>query len=447
MAKVSKNLVSIEIPIRTVGMDNIYVPEVIWDKPNNNVHTTAKAYARLSKAERQDLTLSDLEILHIRIEDIKMKLGKYIRDNDTRGLTKEQIRDNIYRVLGYEDENSVKTKTHPNTVLSYIEDYIHRCVQDGTKSRGTITQYNRLRLVMESKYQHTRFDDIDKDWVCEFSTYIRSNQSIKYTYKGEEKLYERGAISIDTANNILKNLKAILRDAYKQGVTNTDMSLRVDKIKTINNITRDTDYYLTLDEIMSIYNHTPTDDICKDGSRVSAQTLTTAKHIYLLCCTLGQRISDVCKGFSSSDVREQDGVKYVEIVQDKTGKYITALLDIPLFGNLAERIFVHYDYNIPSMSAQRINEYIKLIARQIGGSFTRTHKYQEEKNGEIHNRETPIHDLISTHDGRRSFVSAYIDAGYSWEQISKMTGHSSRDMVQLYTKISTAKQTINAFKK
>lgn len=443
MAKVDKHNISIEIPIRTVGMDNIYVPSKIWDVSNANVHTTATAYNKLTKAERQDLSLIDLEVYHRRIDDIKTIIGTYLRDTDTRQYTKEQLRGDLYALLGYADDSN--NKRLPTTIHSYIEDYIHRCEADNNKSKGTLSQYRQLLSVFEAKYQTTKFSDIDKSWEQEFKVFIRNSQSFRYTYRGEERLYEREDKSVGTANNLIKNLKVILRDAYKQGITSTDISLLIDKIKTVN-IARDTDYYLTLNQINSLHTYTPIDDIDNDGGKVSAQTLTVAKDLFLLCCTLGQRVSDIECGISPEQIKVQDGIRYVEILQSKTGKYITALLDIPIIGDIAGQIVDRYSNNVPSMRGQRINEYIKIVARQIGGDFSRTHKYQTEKNGTIYDHETPIHDLVSTHDGRRSFVSIFVDAGYSWEQISMMTGHSSKDMVQLYTKISTAKQTINAFK-
>lgn len=444
---------SIELDAKTENQESIYIPSKLWDSKIGNLKLTSTSYAGLTRMERADYSYEMLQMYATRIEELTHKLRAYLISTDTQHLTERQLRTDIYRYIGYEDRGKDKTnKTQRradgcNTLLGYYDVFIQ--TKRETISPQTLKQYERLRGILEAKYQDTRFSDIDSDWAERFRVFIRGAQSFKYRYQGQDKTFEKESLSVDSANNIIKNIKVLLSTAYKQGVTSTDLSVKFDKIKEVDIAVRETDYYLTLDEIRLMHQYTPTDDVCK-GAKVSATTLTTAKNLFLLCCTLGQRVSDIEGGFAPDRIKEiatDEGTKkYIDIVQKKTGKNVSVLLDTPIFGDIALQIFESYNYNIPSMTGQNINKYIKIVGRQIGDSYNRQHKYQTEKNGNVVDMATPIHELLTSHDGRRSFVSVAVDQGYTPEQISTMTGHSSRDMIDLYNKLSQVRKTLNAFK-
>lgn len=445
---------SIELDIKTENQESIYIPAKIWDSKVGNLKITSTSYAGLTKMERADFSYDMLQLYATRIETLTHKLRAYLMCTDTQQLSERQLRADIYRSIGYVDKSN-KSKTAKtqrradgcNTLLDYYDVFIQSKKED--ISAETLKQYERLRGILEAKYQDTRFTEIDNDWVEKFKVFIRGAQKFRYSYQGQEKTFAKEALSVASANNIIKNIKVLLSTAYKQGVTSIDLSVKFDKIKAVDIAVRETDYYLTLDEIRAMHQYTPMDDVC-NGYKVSATTLTTAKNLFLLCCTLGQRVSDIEGGFTPDRVKEittDEGTKkYIDIVQKKTGKSVSVLLDTPIFGDIALQIFESYNYNIPSMTGQNINKYIKVVGKQIGDSYNRLHKYQVEKNGDVLDMATPIHELLTSHDGRRSFVSVAVDQGYTPEQISTFTGHSSRDMIDLYNKLSQVRKTINAFR-
>lgn len=441
---------SFEIDVKTESQESMYIPSKLWDSKIGNIKLTSTSYAGLAKVEKADFAFEHLQAYSVRIETLTHKLRTYLMCTDTQQLSDRQLRAEIYKVLGYDIRGKSKGKRDVasiNTLLDYYDVFIQTKRED--ISAETLKQYERLRGILEAKYQDARFTEIDNDWVEKFKVFIRGSQDFKYNYQGKEKTFSKEALSVASANNIIKNIKVLLSTAYKQGVTSTDLSVKFDKIKAVDIAVRETDYYLTLDEIRAMHQYTPMDDVC-NGYKVSATTLTTAKNLFLLCCTLGQRVSDIEGGFTPDRIKEIDTnegtKKYIDITQKKTGKNVSVLLDTPIFGDIALQIFEYYNYNTPQMTPQNINKYIKIVGRQIGDSYNRQHKYQVEKNGNVLDMASPIHELLTSHDGRRSFVSIAIDQGYTAEQISTFTGHSSRDMIDLYNKLSQVRKTINAFR-
>lgn len=86
---------------------------------------------------------------------------------------------------------------------------------------------------------------------------------------------------------------------------------------------------------------------------------------------------------------------------------------------------------MPSISKDVINKNIKRIAQEAGicGEELQSYHYQ----GENQPRETKRsrYECISTHTGRRTFISMLVARGWNYEQISKYTGQTIK-MVEHY---------------
>lgn len=451
MLKVTSKGKVCEVEVKTAGGDNIYIPPKIWDNNLHNIKTTDTAYNTLTKVDRADYPLPYLRDIALRIDDIYHRTKMYLMSTDMSGLTVVQMRDTIKHTLGYSGSSKRAVADNSDTILDYYDYFLESKVREDNVSQATIKQYERMRSVIEAQYQDTRFSDITDVWVDKLKVFLRDSQCFKYVYRGVEKEYKQEALSVVASNNILKNLKNMLSHAYKHGKTQVNVADRITKRKNVEVDAKATDIYLTKDEIVGLHNYTPQDTtmvISGKNTKVSAKTLSVARDLFVLCCVLGQRVSDIEGGFSPervlSQMTDSGTIRYIDITQKKTNTKVSVLLSSSLFGDIAEQIFARYDNNVPAMSGQKINIYIKEVVRQLG--LSRTHTYQEEKGGVITEHTKPIYELITSHIGRRSFVSNAIICGYSSDDIMTMTGHSSKDMVDLYNKLSTLHRTLNAFK-
>jgi integrase len=197
--------------------------------------------------------------------------------------------------------------------------------------------------------------------------------------------------------------------------------------ETLKDKNQDDEIALRDDEILKLYNHKcqdPKDEIIKD--------------VFLLECTTGQRISDTSR--INDSVKTVGGVDLIELVQRKTGKRIV----IDLIFDIAKKILVDkYNYNVPSITgntkmAERdvINPRIKHICKEAGVGVDETvtlikHIAGKDKADEI---TVPRYTKVSTHTGRRTFVTMLSLRGWNYEQIGKYTGQTEIDTVKLYDK-------------
>jgi len=177
------------------------------------------------------------------------------------------------------------------------------------------------------------------------------------------------------------------------------------------------------DEVLKLYNYqcdNERDELIKD--------------VFLLECTIGQRISDTSR--TSDNTQNIQGVDIIKLVQQKTSKSIS----INLIFEIAKSILVDkYKYNIPriatsaSLEKDAINRRIKVIAKDAGiDGFEKsiTHKAGDPKPIVT---EVPRYEMISTHTGRRTFVTMLALRGWPYEKIGRYTGQTPKT-VELYDK-------------
>ena len=107
-------------------------------------------------------------------------------------------------------------------------------------------------------------------------------------------------------------------------------------------------------------------------------------------------------------------------------------MEVGIIFDIAKEILVDkYHCHLPPVSKDTINKNIKRIAREAGikGEELQSYHYQ----GENQPKETklPRYECISTHTGRRTFISMLVARGWNYEQISKFTGQTVK-MVEHY---------------
>ena len=104
-------------------------------------------------------------------------------------------------------------------------------------------------------------------------------------------------------------------------------------------------------------------------------------------------------------------------------------LSIPL-NNISKSILEKYEYQLPNISNQKMNEYIKEVFKEL--KFTdeikKTMKYGDqlvEINSEFYKR-------ISSHTARRSFITIMKNKRVPDKVIMSYTGHTSLEVFNAY---------------
>jgi integrase len=157
-----------------------------------------------------------------------------------------------------------------------------------------------------------------------------------------------------------------------------------------------------------------------------AGRLENARALFLLSCYTGLRFSDV----AALRPEHQKG-EWLQLTAQKTGEKLT----VPLRGNRAVPLLTKlWAGEVRAISNQKLNQYIKDVARMAELDTPTEHV---EYRGSQRTSETlPKYELISSHTGRRTFVTLSLEGGLSWETIMKATGHKDFKSFRRYIQVT-----------
>jgi len=172
-------------------------------------------------------------------------------------------------------------------------------------------------------------------------------------------------------------------------------------------------FWLTWDEVKLLEEFTHFDD---GHNKV--------KDLFVLNCYLGLRDSDFRKVLEEN-IQEMEGVKVVQISTTKDKE----LIPVPI-SKRADKILQKYNYTLPTYSQQKINEYIKMVAKAAGikGDFKEV-KHSGREQIEV---VKPRWKCVTTHTARRTFARYWADSGKDINMLSKFLGHSSPHITMQY---------------
>lgn len=128
-----------------------------------------------------------------------------------------------------------------------------------------------------------------------------------------------------------------------------------------------------------------------------------------------------CTGFAYVDLYDFDYTKHVKLVDGKKFIFkhrvkVNSEAIIPLF-NATKKILEKYNFQLPKITNQRYNAYLKEVAEIVG-----------------------INKTLTTHTARKTFANLALNEGFSIEVVSKMLGHCTTSVTQsTYAAVNTTR--------
>lgn len=320
--------------------------------------------------------------------------------------------------------------SHPENIVIFqkiLKDYINNCMDnkdtkplniiaflrrsilnDATISDGTKTNYNKGVTALKAFFEFR--ENAGKGAISEFRQFTTelfwdmADFLVKHYKQPNGKPY-----AMRSVNDILKLANIAVKKYSVQGSYLTFAEAELIQYKQLADKTsNDNEIALRNDEVMKLYRYKPTselDEIVRD--------------VFLLECTTGQRISDTTR--LDENIQDIAGVNVFTLVTRKTG----IKLRINLLFDIARKILVDkYNYEMPYCTKDQINKRIKQIAKEAGISGTETisiHVAGNDKPTEIRKERW---ECISSHTGRRTFVTLLSLRKWNYEQIGKYTGQT-----------------------
>lgn len=240
-------------------------------------------------------------------------------------------------------------------------------------------------MQLEYKVKDLALSKIDQKFIQGFEIYLKVERNCNH----------------NTAVKYVKNFKKIMRHALGSGLIKSDpfvnVKLRVKKVDK---------GFLTEDEIKAIKN-----------KQFPTPRLQQVADIFLFGCFTGYAYSDLMR-LKQSDLEIREGGQ-VWIMAKRTKTDMAC--HVPLLPQ-ALQILEKYENNeycqknqtlLPNLSNQKLNAYLKEVADLCG--ITKT---------------------LTSHIARHTFATTItLNNGIPIESVSKMLGHSSIKMTEIYAKI------------
>lgn len=152
----------------------------------------------------------------------------------------------------------------------------------------------------------------------------------------------------------------------------------------------------------------------------------------VLDCFLGLRISDL------QNVTIDDfGGKYFQFVNQKTG----AKVAIPIHPYV-KAIIKKYKGMPPAISDQKLNEYIKVVAKRAG--LKDKFIYTVTKGGVLEKTVYEEWEMLSTHTFRRTFITNLLEDGVPDNQVMQLAGIKKHATLMRYKKTTPERGAENA---
>lgn len=325
-------------------------------------------------------------------------------------MTKTKLEKIVYNFHHPRNVSGSRNIRSRESLTDYIARYT-REMEDGTRlnihklryGASTIKNYKGFIIQFDEfcKAKRKRFDfgDIDLKFYDDFVAWFTAKD-----------------YSINTIGRHVKELKIIMRAAREEGLhDNGTIESRKFRVLTadVENI------YLTESEIKAIAALDLSGDKHKD----------IARDIFLVGCYTAQRFSDYST-INEGNIRTlESGQQVIDLKQQKTGNHVV----IPIRPEL-QAILSKYENRLPKSYEQKVNRFIKEVAREAG--ITEKIEVSYVENGEKKTHLVEKCDMVKTYTARRSGATNMYLADIPTIAIMKITGYKTEKEFMKYIKIT-----------
>ena len=380
--------------IREDGTTMIYV-QYVFDRRILRIGTGERVHPNYFKNGKVTKAYgSDYSEANSNVENIKSKIDSIIRNANFKGSlpTVDFVRSE------YKSEDEVNKKRSKD-LIQHLEEYI--AIRQDDYTFNSIKDYKTLLSHLKEFKTATNYpltlDKIDNKFFARFSQYLFRETDVP--------------LMTNTVAKQFKGLKVVLNWLSSNG-WNINKVYKGFVVKEIQPevIT------LSKDEVLQLFNY-----------KFDVDRLTQVRDLFILQCVCGLRYSDI-KQITKDKINGDNLILRTIKTKDNLiiplNKYSKAILNKYL--NDANEINI--------ISNQKANDYIKEAAKIAG--LNRTIALSKFYGRERKDIELPLHEIISSHTGRRTFVTLSLELGIRPEVVMKITGHKDYKTMKKYLAVT-----------
>lgn len=281
----------------------------------------------------------------------------------------------------YTIKESYLIKTDVITLKRLYDEFVMKIENEykaGIITKGTYLKYKVMGRYIDSYNEKIGYNTnnsiklITEEWMDGFQTYLL------------------GALQSTTSAGIINKCKSMFTYAVKKGYISRNIFEDVKTIKKTKAVS-----FLTEKEVSTIFSTT-----------IPIKRLENVKNLFLIQCLTGMAYSDLM-GITAEDIKEDNGTYYIMKQRKKTGVTFT----IVLFPQVLN-IFKSYNFNLPKISNQKYNKYLKEVQEYCNISST-----------------------LHSHLARHTAATLLLNKGMTIEVVSKVLGHTNIKQTQHYSKL------------
>ncbi|MBT7994913.1 MAG: tyrosine-type recombinase/integrase [Bacteroidetes bacterium] len=365
------------------------IEQKYWDK-SKQLYDSRKY--RINVAERNKW-LSDLKFDTTKLVDINELNAKI--------TTKEELKELL--------ENRSSPIPLKTSLVSLLDEFIiQHTTKDGnplrTNSHGGYKSL-KYHLNMYSKEigKTLKPEDVSLKFMKNFKEFLSVERIIS-----EEKVI---SLSDTTVATIIKRFKTFNRYLIsKEIIRSFDLS----EIRSVEK--EGTVIVLKPDEVLLLQN-----------ADLTEITKNQIRDIFCFQCWTGQRFSDVINLEHEDIIKQGDEWKWVLVVSKTQVK-----IEIPIV-DYAKEILLKYqdhEYPIPRYSNQLVNQTLKEIAKDL--KLNRIISVEKYHGGMLKTKNTPLYNVLTSHVGRKSFITNGLMLGIQERIVRDISGHKDERSFRRY---------------
>ena len=329
------------------------------------------------------------------LQKIKPQVSLSLKLNSQLSLIENEILD-LYHSMKSNNE------TISNKILKQFLD-----IRLSREEKEDFFSYAKRYIQQKSELQHTTKRDYNQTLNVlrkfEHQTgYLISFESINLDFYNRFKHYVLNVLnhSLNTFGKRIKTIKSVMNYATEIGI-NKNLEFQKSAFKVLSNKTKRV--YLSIEEINKLINLDLNSNLKK------------SRDAFVLMCYIGLRYSDYEK-INRNNISDD----CLDITMTKTNEQVS----IPIHPTALE-IIKKYNYNLPKLSNQKLNNEIKKICKYAG------------INDEIYNRnvKSKKYELITCHTARRSFATNGYLSDVPVRDLMSITGHKKETTFLNYVQV------------
>lgn len=266
------------------------------------------------------------------------------------------------------------------------------------KYQGVINHVNRY---VNKYYSGFDLHDIDKAFMEGFKDYLSDDLDLLD----------------NSVAKYVKAFKAVVGYLIEKGFKIDPLTLKV-KVKEVESPV----IVLELAEVMKLAKH-----------KFKSKTLSEVRDLFVFMSWTGQRVSDLMS-FSPKQLTTFNGSLVWTLTTVKTVDPIV----VPIT-HYALQILKKYEksgYALPKFEEQRFNALLKEMATEVG--LTRTVPIVERRRGMATHINMPLNEVLSSHIGRKTFITNALILGMSETEVKKISGHKDDKSFRRYVELGNS---------